>query len=96
VTVTGTVGTCGGCAARWTAVRTAHCAACHRTFAGLTGFDRHRPAAGGCRDPRELGLRERPARGGAARGPVWASPDDGPAYWATRRNRRTSETAGGG
>ena len=49
------VATCGGCAARWTALGIAHCGACHRTFGGLAGFDRHR-LRGACVDPAGRGL----------------------------------------
>lgn len=38
---TGTYG-CARCPNRWGGLRTAHCAACHNTFTGLTAFDRHR------------------------------------------------------
>lgn len=40
----------------------AHCAAdgCHRTFGGITGFDRHR-RGGECLDPAGLGMHPRPA-----------------------------------
>lgn len=37
---------CGGCDARWTGQRAAHCSACHRTFSGAELFDRHRSADG--------------------------------------------------
>jgi hypothetical protein len=33
---------CGGCEQRWTGVNVCHCAACHRTFTGVSGFDTHR------------------------------------------------------
>lgn len=39
--------TCGGCAARWTALGACHCSACHQTFSGVALFDRHRSVAGG-------------------------------------------------
>jgi hypothetical protein len=57
-------GTCG-CGARWTGRRTAHCAACHRTFGGVGGFDRHR-RGGACLEPADVGLE---LRGGVFRGP---------------------------
>lgn len=69
--------TCGGCAARWTPAGAAHCAACHRTFGGVTGFDRHRTADGACRSPASLGLDERDG--------IWRAPPPDvtvrPAYW---------------
>lgn len=50
--------TCSGCSASWTGLAAAHCAACHRTFAGASLFDRHRAAGHGshgtCLDPGEL------------------------------------------
>jgi len=61
----GTVATCGRCAARWTAARAAHCAGCHRTFSTVGGFDRHR-RGGACLDPTTVGLE---LRDGAFRGP---------------------------
>lgn len=45
------------CGARWTDLRTAHCAAekCHRSFASIGLFDRHRSTTGSeqgsCRNP---------------------------------------------
>lgn len=36
----------------------AHCATCHRTFGGVTGFDAHR-RAGACLDPSTLGYANR-------------------------------------
>lgn len=43
------------CGATWTGQRMCHCAACHRTFSGLTTFDDHRHYLDGtdergCRD----------------------------------------------
>jgi hypothetical protein len=49
--------TCGGCDATWTGDGRAHCSACHRTFAGVGLFDRHRSMAGergACADPAAL------------------------------------------
>jgi hypothetical protein len=56
----------GDCAATITPGR-AHCGAvgCHRTFGGVSGFDRHR-RNGECLDPAELGMVER--------GGVWRFP----------------------
>lgn len=51
--------TCG-CGARWTDLRTAHCAAdgCHRSFASVGLFDRHRSTTGNeqgsCRNPNQI------------------------------------------
>lgn len=33
---------CPRCNAWWTGLNTAHCAACHETFTGITAFDAHR------------------------------------------------------
>jgi hypothetical protein len=33
---------CGGCGERWTGLTPCHCPACHRTFSGITAFDKHR------------------------------------------------------
>lgn len=49
--------TCSGCAAQWNASATAHCGSCHRSFSGVSLFDRHRyitQTSGGCIDPAEL------------------------------------------
>ena len=43
----------------------AHCAACHLTFGGVTGFDAHRKH-GACLDPYALGMVERDG--------VWRTP----------------------
>jgi hypothetical protein len=49
------------CGARWAGSLTAHCAACCRTFTGLTAFDRHRPG-GVCADPAAVGMTMAPGR----------------------------------
>ena len=33
---------CPRCPSRWGGLLTAHCAACHLTFTGITAFDKHR------------------------------------------------------
>lgn len=48
--------TCG-CGAAWTGRGRAHCAACHATFSGVSGFDAHRTGGTGCRAPAEVGFR---------------------------------------
>lgn len=50
--------TCGGCPARWSTLRQAHCSGCHRLFTSVSGFDRHR-TADGCAHPARVGLVER-------------------------------------
>jgi hypothetical protein len=47
--------TCGGCDNRWTGTSRCHCSAagCHRTFAGLALFDRHR-VDGACVEPETI------------------------------------------
>ncbi len=55
--MSGNVITCSGCDATWTGLTTCHCAACHRTFAGVWLFDKQRHPHGehgGCLDPAEL------------------------------------------
>lgn len=42
--------TCGGCDATWSGAGRAHCSGCHRTFGGLSMFERHRVASK-CVDP---------------------------------------------
>jgi hypothetical protein len=52
-----TTNTCGHCPATWTGTRPCHCAACHRTFAGIRLFDAHRSQygeRGSCLNPAEL------------------------------------------
>lgn len=91
--------TCGGCDATWTGLGAAHCAArgCHRTFTGVSAFDKHRSRKyrevdgrrvlvrdyGQCHDPGEDGmvLNDRGQ---------WGMPDDG--YWSTRRKDADSRT----
>lgn len=51
--------TCGGCRARWTTLRQAHCSGCCRTFTTVGNFDRHR-RDGQCRHPSTVGLVQRP------------------------------------
>lgn len=45
---------CSGCKARWGGLSTAHCAACHRTFSGVSAFEKHKP--GQCLHPSSVGL----------------------------------------
>lgn len=45
----------------------AHCASCHRTFGGVSGFDGHR-RNGQCLDPQTLGM--------AVRDDIWRTPMD--------------------
>lgn len=40
---------------RWAGSRTCHCPTCHRSFSGVTHFDRHR-RNGQCLDPHSVGL----------------------------------------
>jgi len=47
--------TCGGCSARWSGYRTAHCTVCHITFAGPSNFDDHR-RDGRCLPPATVGM----------------------------------------
>jgi len=57
----GTVeGSCSGCTRRWTSLRLAHCAKCHRSFSGAWTFDVHRHMGasdnerGYCEDPEQI------------------------------------------
>lgn len=56
------------CGARWSGHNTAHCISCHRTFAGVQPFDKHRKS-GECVDPASVGLAINPNR----KGTVWGS-----------------------
>ncbi len=49
---------CRDCDSRWTGLNEAHCASCHRTFGGITGFDKHKVLTGGCLDLATLGMTE--------------------------------------
>ena len=69
------------CGRRWTSVTECHCAACHRHFRTLTGFDTHR-VDGECADPMEHGLIE--AMG------TWATPEG---HEAAQRSRQMLESA---
>jgi hypothetical protein len=62
---------CAGCDARWSGTATAHCSVCHRTFSGVTSFDRHR-RDGRCTDPAGLGMR--PVAGRAYE--CWGFPEE--------------------
>lgn len=46
---------CTRCGARANGRAYAHCAKCHETFSGVTGFDRHR-RGGECLDPATIGM----------------------------------------
>jgi hypothetical protein len=46
---------CAGCGNRWYGIDRAHCTACHRTFADIDLFDRHR-VDHDCRNPAGLGM----------------------------------------
>ncbi|WP_437340034.1 FDXHR family putative zinc-binding protein [Mycolicibacterium conceptionense] len=67
---------CAGCDARWGGYNTSHCSGCHRTFTGLTAFDRHRDgdhanSTRHCVSPESVGLIE------AGRAyPCWGFPGD--------------------
>jgi len=77
----GTTG-CGRCPNRWGGLKTAHCSACHRTFTGLTAFDKHREGSHPnstrhCVDPETVGLVD------AGRAyPCWGFSGDGDDRWA--------------
>jgi hypothetical protein len=51
---------CSKCAVRWNGYDTAHCAACHETFTGISAFDAHRAGLHGrkryCLLPDYIGL----------------------------------------
>lgn len=63
------------CGATWTGQQKCHCAACHRTFSGLTTFDKHRTYVEGadrrlCRDDDALAkLKITPREDGTYGGP---------------------------
>ena len=70
------------CGARWLSRRIAHCASCHRHFAGTEAFDTHR-RGGVCHDPGSLTtengeprLTPRTDQSGAT---YWGAPLDGEA-----------------
>ena len=44
--------TCPRCPNHWGGLKTAHCAACHETFTGLTAFDKHRTGSHTPQHPR--------------------------------------------
>lgn len=48
---------CGRCGTTWTGMSACHCSGCHRTWAGIKLFDRHRHnrgERGGCLRPDEI------------------------------------------
>lgn len=42
------------CGDTWTGLNRAHCSICHRTFGGITGFDKHRDNEE-CLEPETIG-----------------------------------------
>lgn len=72
---------CGGCCALWTGSNTAHCPACHSTFATVGLFDAHRSITGDsgtCRDPATLVYRAGQRAGERVmswRDGLWQSPE---------------------
>jgi hypothetical protein len=54
--------TCTGCTHRWYGIERAHCTSCHRTFADVELFDRHR-VDHECRNPASLGMAKHPKSG---------------------------------
>jgi len=88
--------TCSACPATWTGLATAHCGACHRTFARVSGFDLHR-ARGACTGPATMRRRDgRPVL--VDRDGVWHRAADGmaPSHWAHRRARGAETGVSGG
>jgi len=52
---------CGRCPNIWGGLNTSHCGACHRSFTGLSAFDKHRDGSHSagtrrCVDPETVGL----------------------------------------
>lgn len=52
---------CPRCTSWWTGLNTSHCTACHRTFTGITAFDKHRDGSHSastrhCVEPESVGL----------------------------------------
>ena len=71
---------CSGCSARWAGLAPAHCTACHETFGGVTGFDRHRRAGNGrgrCLHPTEVVGKDGQALL-VLRDGVWRNPEQRP------------------
>ncbi len=66
-----------------------HCSGCHRSFSGLSNFDRHQTMREGrtaCHDPLELGMVAVRHIGGPGGPPVYGrpAPADRPRQWGTR------------
>lgn len=84
------------CGAHWGGLSTGHCPACHRTFTGITAFDKHRTGSHtegrSCLDPETVGLVD------AGRAyPCWGFPG-GSDRWGeggsgVHRTAETGETA---
>lgn len=73
---------CARCPNRWGGFKTAHCGACHRTFTGLTAFDKHRTGSHTndtrhCLPPESVGL----VNAGRAY-PCWGFSGEGDDRWA--------------
>jgi hypothetical protein len=73
---------CAGCELRWGGANTAHCSGCHRTFSGLTAFDKHRTGshalgARECLPPGDAGLALLAGR----KYECWGLESDGTEFW---------------
>lgn len=83
------------CHAWWTGLRTAHCAACHRTFVSVRAFDLHRNRDydthlhGACFDPATVGLARQQRTNVHGTYEVWGYrvDDENPNPWGQRSER---------
>lgn len=71
---------CGGCDSHFGGLRTAHCGACHRTFTGITTFDKHR-VRHKCIDPATVGLVD-----AGRKYPCFGTEGDGDDWFATLKD----------
>lgn len=85
--------TCNGCGSAWGGALTAHCSNCHKTFSGLTAFDKHRAGSHTkgryCLDPETVTEgNPRSARFGEPildltdrKYPCWGTAGEKPEFW---------------
>ncbi len=85
--------TCSGCDNTWTGSRTCHCSSCHRTFAGVDLFDRHRDQRGergSCLNPASLTHAETDEPVMFLRDGMWRGQDTSEEELAERNQRQVA------
>jgi hypothetical protein len=62
---------CGGCSTNWRGTSRVHCSHCHRTFARISLFEKHRKIKGSCIDPETIMKRGTGVRVMFLRDDIW-------------------------